>query len=67
MARSDTLGTWRPASSRTASRTPEAFRQIRKAVIQAKWDLSERDETEIVSSRLAWPEYAASPAPNSRR
>ncbi len=27
---------------------PEALQEIRKAVIQAKWDLSERDETEIV-------------------
>ncbi|MBZ5556682.1 MAG: Fe-S protein assembly chaperone HscA [Acidobacteriia bacterium] len=29
------------------SRTPEAVQAIRKAVIQAKWDLSERDDTEI--------------------
>src|SRR5450830_432689 len=29
------------------SRTSEAVQEIRKAVIQAKWDLSERDETEI--------------------
>ena len=33
--------------SRTSSRTPEAVQEIRKAVIQAKWDLSEREETEI--------------------
>ena len=29
------------------SRTHEAVQEIRKAVIQAKWDLSEREETEI--------------------
>ena len=36
--------TRRPARPRP---TPKTSRQIRKAVIQAKWDLSERDETEI--------------------
>ena len=30
-----------------ASDARRRFRQIRKAVIQAKWDLSERDETEL--------------------
>jgi Fe-S protein assembly chaperone HscA len=35
-------------SVRGFERTPEAVQEIRKAVIQAKWDLSERDETEIV-------------------
>ena len=29
------------------SRTPETLQEIRRAVIQAKWDLSEREETEI--------------------
>jgi molecular chaperone DnaK len=29
------------------SRTPESIQEIRKAVIQAKWDLSDRDETTI--------------------
>jgi Fe-S protein assembly chaperone HscA len=29
------------------SRTPEEMQETRKAVIQAKWDLSEREETEI--------------------
>jgi Fe-S protein assembly chaperone HscA len=29
-------------------RTPEAVQEIRKAVIQAKWDLSDREETTIV-------------------
>jgi Fe-S protein assembly chaperone HscA len=31
-----------------AARTPEAVQAVRKAAIQAKWDLSERDETDIV-------------------
>src|SRR5450759_1135605 len=31
----------------TGSRTPEMIQQIRKAVIQAKWDLSEREDAEI--------------------
>src|SRR6266852_6285228 len=30
------------------SGAPEAIQEIRKAVIQAKWDLSEREETDIV-------------------
>ena len=30
-----------------SSRTPETLQEIRKAVIQAKWDLSARDTTEI--------------------
>jgi len=30
------------------SRTPEALQELRKAVIQAKWDLSGRDETDLV-------------------
>ncbi len=31
----------------TPATSPEHMQEIRKAVIQAKWDLSERDETEI--------------------
>jgi molecular chaperone DnaK len=34
-------------SSVTSGRTSEAIQEIRKAVIQAKWELSEREETEI--------------------
>jgi molecular chaperone DnaK len=34
--------------SRTVQPTPEIVQEIRKAVIQAKWDLSEREETDIV-------------------
>ena len=39
------------SSSRVVSlfgRTPEAVQEIRKAVIQAKWDLSEREETDLI-------------------
>jgi len=34
-------------------RTPESVQEIRKAVIQAKWDLSEREETTIAVPRSA--------------
>jgi molecular chaperone DnaK len=37
-----------PGSSRTA----EDIQQIRQAVIQAKWDLSERDETDLLGKSL---------------
>jgi Fe-S protein assembly chaperone HscA len=33
--------------SAAGGRTPEMVQQVRKAVIQAKWDLSEREESEI--------------------
>jgi Fe-S protein assembly chaperone HscA len=33
-------------------RTPEAVQEIRKAVIQAKWDLSERDATDLLGVRI---------------
>jgi Fe-S protein assembly chaperone HscA len=39
-------------------RTPEALQEIRKAVIQAKCELSERDETEIRISTGTGSEYA---------
>src|SRR5881397_1640821 len=41
-------GTPKPRSGEGGGRTSEALQELRKAVIQAKWDLSERDETEIV-------------------
>jgi Fe-S protein assembly chaperone HscA len=37
--------------SRTG-KTPEQIQEIRKAVIQAKWDLSDREETELLGQRL---------------
>jgi len=39
------------------SRTPEQVQEIRKAVIQAKWDLSDRDETELLGARLTRAEF----------
>ena len=42
----DTVG--RPFRAADGELTPEAVQEIRKAVIQAKWDLSEREETDIV-------------------
>jgi molecular chaperone DnaK (HSP70) len=56
------------------SRTPEEMQETRKAVIQAKWDLSEREETEIKVAQgfLGSPKRGTreggslrSPAPNS--
>jgi molecular chaperone DnaK len=40
-------------------RTPEAVQEIRKAVIQAKWDLSERDETVMLGRRITRAELDA--------
>ena len=41
------------------SRTPEDIQKIRKAVIQAKWDLSDRDETELLGTRLTRAAFEA--------
>ena len=41
------------------SRTHEAIQRIRKAVIQAKWDLSERDDTTLLGVRLTRAEFEA--------
>ena len=38
-------------------RTLEAAQAIRKAVIQAKWNLSEREETELLGKRLTHAEF----------
>src|SRR6185295_7547589 len=40
-------------------RTSEAVQEIRKAVIQAKLDLSERDETTLNGTRLTRAEFEA--------
>jgi Fe-S protein assembly chaperone HscA len=37
---------------RAASPTPEDVQAIRKAVIQAKWDLSDREEAELLGKRI---------------
>jgi Fe-S protein assembly chaperone HscA len=39
--------------------TPEALQQLRKAVIEAKWDLSEREETTLNGKRLARSDFEA--------
>ena len=36
----------------SAQHTPESIQEIRKAVIQAKWDLSELDDTDLLGVRL---------------
>ena len=41
------------------SRTSEQIQFIRKAAIQAKWDLSEREETTILGRRLTRSEFEA--------
>jgi Fe-S protein assembly chaperone HscA len=38
-------------------RTKEDIQAIRKAVIQAKWDLSERDETDLLGRRITRAEF----------
>jgi Fe-S protein assembly chaperone HscA len=40
------------AGPANARRTPEAVQAIRQAVIQAKWDLSDREETELLGKRM---------------
>ena len=40
-----------------SSRTSEEIQHIRKAVIQAKWDLSEREETTLLGKRLTRDEF----------
>ena len=43
--------------ARPGERTPEAVQEIRKAVIQAKWDLSEREETDLLGRRITRAEF----------
>jgi Fe-S protein assembly chaperone HscA len=45
------------------SRTPEALQELRKAVIQAKWDLSDRDETTLNGKRFTRAQFEALIAP----
>jgi molecular chaperone DnaK (HSP70) len=49
--------------SRTVEPTPELVQEIRKAVIQAKWDLSEHEAADIV---VAPPEGSGATAPYTR-
>jgi Fe-S protein assembly chaperone HscA len=39
--------------------TPEQVQEVRKAVIQAKWDLSEHDDTRLLGQRLTRAEFEA--------
>jgi Fe-S protein assembly chaperone HscA len=39
--------------------TPEQIQEIRKAVIQAKWDLSEREDTDLLGKRIIRAEFEA--------
>jgi Fe-S protein assembly chaperone HscA len=48
----------RPFRAADGELTPEAVQEIRKAVIQAKWDLSDREETDIVVGAAGAPEGA---------
>jgi Fe-S protein assembly chaperone HscA len=41
------------------SRTPEQLQEIRQAVIQAKWDLSDREETTLNGKRFTRAEFEA--------
>ncbi len=41
------------------SRTPETIQEIRKAVIQAKWDLSDQQETDLLGRRVTRSELEA--------
>jgi len=43
----------------SAQHTPESIQEIRKAVIQAKWDLSELDETDLLGVRLTRAAFEA--------
>jgi len=43
----------------SAQHTPESVQEIRKAVIQAKWDLSELDDTDLLGVRLTRAAFEA--------
>jgi Fe-S protein assembly chaperone HscA len=45
------------------ARTPEEVQAVRQAVIQAKWDLSAREETTLDGKRITRPEFEALIAP----
>ena len=47
----------------SGARTAEDVQAVRKAVIQAKWDLSEREETELLGKKITRAEFEALIAP----
>src|SRR5262245_48729277 len=55
----DALLVDRILAASSAERTPEAVQEIRKAVIQAKWDLSARDETQLLGQTLTRAAFEA--------
>src|SRR5262249_11144854 len=48
-------------------RTPEQIQEIRKAVIRAKWDLSERSETQLLGKTITRAEFEQIIAPIVQR
>ena len=50
-------GAPKPRRANGGSRTPEERQEIRKAVIQAKWDLSDREETDLLGHRITRAEF----------
>jgi molecular chaperone DnaK (HSP70) len=48
-----------PPKATELDRTSEQIQEIRKAVIQAKWDLSEHEETELLGKRITRAEFEA--------
>jgi molecular chaperone DnaK len=53
------LGTPKPRSGEGGSRTPEERQEVRKAAIQAKLDLSDREETDLLGRRITRAEFEA--------
>jgi Fe-S protein assembly chaperone HscA len=51
------------ADPRVGPISPEAIQEIRRAVIQAKWDLSDREETTLNGKRFTRAEFEALIAP----
>jgi Fe-S protein assembly chaperone HscA len=47
----------------SGTRTAEDIQAVRKAVIHAKWDLSEREETELLGKKITRAEFEALIAP----
>ena len=55
----DRLLVERVLAADVVSRTPEDIQRIRKAAIQAKWDLSDREETTLLGTRITRAEFDA--------
>jgi molecular chaperone DnaK (HSP70) len=46
-----------PSGREGGGRTSEQIQEVRKAVIQAKWDLSDREDTELLGKRITRAEF----------